>query len=176
MVAKLKAQKRATVGSTGASLARSKSAGVASGVSSGAGEDKRAMLKKRLESFNKLKPEDGGAGAGAAAPPEDVTADPVEEEEPKKPVAPLKKAATEKALPSTRRTAADALLDKDSSDEETAAVPKKEFNVGDKLEAIYLEDGLWFGILLSLWMCYNQEHLFLSFFLLLLFCKVQCQD
>lgn len=135
MVAKLKSQKRATVGTTGAAaLSRSKSAGVAA---AGAESDKHAQLKKRLESFNKLKTEK-----------EETDSAPVEEEERAKkpaPAAVLKKAQTEKSIPTTRRSPGDALLDKDSSDEETAPPVKKaaEFSVGDKLEALYLDDGLW---------------------------------
>lgn len=138
MVAKLKSQKRATVGSTGAAaLSRSKSAGV--GSVAPAGDDKHANLKKRLESFNKLKTEKED-GSTVDAPPAE------EEEKPKKAVPPLRKAQTEKSLPSNRRSPGDALLDKDSSDEEAVAAPVKkaaEFSVGEKLEALYLEDGLW---------------------------------
>jgi hypothetical protein len=133
MVAKLKSQKRATVGSSGAALTRSKSA---NGMAQASGaEDKRAALKKRLESFNKLKNDDSAVNEGEAAP--------VEEEQQPKPTL-LKKTQTEKVLPLRR----DALLDKESSDEEVVVkkkTPVAEYSVGDVLEALYLEDSFWYA-------------------------------
>lgn len=138
MVAKLKSQKRATVGTTGAALQRSKSAQAGVSATTSA-EDKREALKQRLESFNKLKKDD--AGDSAAAGEEELQQQ--QQSSPRKTaVAPLRKAHTEQQLKT--RPAGDALLDKDSSDEELPPpVKKSEYSVGDKLEAVYTEDGLW---------------------------------
>ncbi len=143
-LAKLRAQKRATVGGAGAALARSKSVNTVP--AGGAAEDKRAALKKRLESFNKISSAVEGE-ASAADEPEVAAA-----VEPKKARAPLKKATTEQVLPSSKR--GDALLDGDSSGDEAPAKASAQSSgrakeeplcVGEKLEAIYLEDGLWYA-------------------------------
>jgi hypothetical protein len=153
MVAKLKASKRSTVGSAAGSLGRSKSANTMT--AGNATEDKRAALKKRLESFNKLNKDDGGAAAADAEP---ETAD-----EPAAVVVPavdksktLKKAQTEQTLSATKPAIsiskrADALLDGDSSGDEKQPVKparvreEEPLVVGERLEAVYLEDGLYYA-------------------------------
>ncbi len=146
MVAKLKASKRATVGTPAANLGRSKSANTL-GVNGPV--DKRAALKKRLESFNKLQEEGGAAAAAAAAattsaePEADETDEPAVVDKSKV----LKKSQTEQVLPLSKR--ADALLDGDSSGDEKAAAGKaakeEPLAVGERLDALYLEDGLWYA-------------------------------